>query len=699
MKLTHIDKTYENKNNTVKALSNINLSFSSYGLTFIIGESGCGKTTLLNIISGKDLKFTGFIEREGHVESIDQNMNLFENLSVYDNLLLVCEDKQKIEQLLEKFQFYERETKVKKLSVGEKRRVQIIRSLLTKASYLVCDEPTASLDYENSQIVMDMLKEISQTMGVIVVTHDVALVEKYSDRTIRMLKGCIAKQDPLIHKECHIDNVYEKRSLLSQLKLLIKLMFSRWQENIFRFCLLFSFVFIVFIASFLFPSLNAGVDAKNKWFNAYNVIVSQPQDGNTVLRNPNIDLFINTSQYLYYDLYHKEDVDFVHDNMKGVLAYRIGWDRDHYNVGDTCFVEKINIDGLRQLVDRYKKEYDRTQKEPFYFYANYIDELKYIDEHYPHDSFPKDKYLWMDFSDLIGFKEDSDVTKINVPTNSQIVEIGENFPLEVTPYQLFSETVLDLKYGTMPLDDHQILITEKIAQHLCHTYELSSIEELIGKEVKITIAYKYSIPFVISGVTYMENCYENQVFVIDGAWDSIMADIFELQPDKVAYQYLNFLTDPTLDSQILAKNIDDLLDSHESSFVAYHLSNMQTHEDYQDPMQMILLTAFSCLALITLYIIMQVLLNKRLHKEINILKHYHYHPYLIQIMTILLLFMIVMLLQLTFLPSFCHFINQWMNGIIIEYNIIHYLLSSIIAVIIVTILEGSIYAIRTYQHS
>lgn len=107
MKLQNISKTYHNKNNDVIALNNINLSFSSQGMTFIVGESGCGKTTLLNIIAGYDKDYEGTLEIEGKVECIEQEIMLMENMSVFDNLLLVSGDREKINVLLEHFQLKE----------------------------------------------------------------------------------------------------------------------------------------------------------------------------------------------------------------------------------------------------------------------------------------------------------------------------------------------------------------------------------------------------------------------------------------------------------------------------------------------------------------------------------------------------------------------------------------------------------------
>ena len=180
MKLSHIHKVYHNKNNDIHALKDINLTIANQGLTYIIGPSGCGKTTLLNIISGKDKDFDGQVENSGLVECVEQNIHLIENMSVLDNLLLVINDQNKIMEMLEHFELNNFiHSKVKKLSVGQKKRIQIIRSLLVDCDYLICDEPTSALDYENSHLVMDLLQEISHKKSVIIVTHELALIDEY----------------------------------------------------------------------------------------------------------------------------------------------------------------------------------------------------------------------------------------------------------------------------------------------------------------------------------------------------------------------------------------------------------------------------------------------------------------------------------------------------------------------------------------
>ena len=87
MKLTGINKTYHNKHNEVCVFQNLTLKFPNHGCITIYGESGSGKTTLFQIIAGLDKDYEGVIENNHKIEYLFQEIELFENLSVYDNLL------------------------------------------------------------------------------------------------------------------------------------------------------------------------------------------------------------------------------------------------------------------------------------------------------------------------------------------------------------------------------------------------------------------------------------------------------------------------------------------------------------------------------------------------------------------------------------------------------------------------------------
>lgn len=111
MKLVNIRKVYHNKNNSVEALKGIHLEFEEKGLIILLGASGSGKTTLLNILSGQDKNFEGQLVDVPEIEYLTQEFNLFENMSIIDNLLIVKNDIPLIEDYLHQFELWEHKDK------------------------------------------------------------------------------------------------------------------------------------------------------------------------------------------------------------------------------------------------------------------------------------------------------------------------------------------------------------------------------------------------------------------------------------------------------------------------------------------------------------------------------------------------------------------------------------------------------------
>ena len=154
-----IDSAYKSFNQN-QLFENISLHISQPGFYVLWGESGCGKSTLLNIIAGFDQFDSGNIKINEKVMMVFQNYELIDELNVYDNIFLgrkitsksqeLC-SKLKIDHLFKQFP--------NELSGGQKQRAGIARALISQPSIICCDEPTESLDVENKQIVLEILKE------------------------------------------------------------------------------------------------------------------------------------------------------------------------------------------------------------------------------------------------------------------------------------------------------------------------------------------------------------------------------------------------------------------------------------------------------------------------------------------------------------------------------------------------------------
>ncbi|MBQ6730301.1 MAG: ATP-binding cassette domain-containing protein [Bacilli bacterium] len=220
IKLTNVRKSFQDR----LVLKNINYEFPRNGLCVIYGQSGCGKTTLLNCLSGL-IPFEGSIEIDHQrIESLNDNelsnlrlssygfvfqdFKLFENETVSANLLFPLEtlnhlpanvENRKCEDLLSLVGLEHKEKQiVNKLSGGEKQRVAIARALVNDPKVLLADEPTGSLDEKNGTEIMNILKIVSKTALVIMVSHDEELSKKYADQIIEMENGEILH---VIHQE------------------------------------------------------------------------------------------------------------------------------------------------------------------------------------------------------------------------------------------------------------------------------------------------------------------------------------------------------------------------------------------------------------------------------------------------------------------------------------------------------------------
>lgn len=717
MKLKNINKIYHNINNDVEALKNINVTIPNKGMTFILGASGCGKTTLLNIISGQDKDYSGLIEYNGKIEAITQEIQLFENLSILDNLLLVSDDKEKIDTLLTRFGLNYSRQIVKKLSTGEKRRVQIIRSLLAKSTCLICDEPTASLNHENSQLVMDMLKELSKEMSVVVVTHHIALVDQYADFIIKMGKGVILDQSII----CQADNddVYGKEVLKQQISKHIFFLFkdfkSRWSEHFFTSILLFSSILVVFISIYVFPSLNSTVMATSNWLNGKNIIITQPNEGN----NSNswyTDAYYsaNVPYNFYYDLYNKEDIYFVKEQLPEIWGYRYEFRRGGYctTIDDTSYIPFVSVEKASAVVEQYLDEYLETGVSPFFGYEWMIDDLKYYESLNLNEQEQKD-YTIADYSNLLGLKSNVIGTAV-IPELSSVCIFDRRTDIEA--YQLFEGVQLPMMYGQMPQNLDQIVISKNVAEKLVDVYDLNSIEELIGKEInfnmemssgnsKCYIGYDYikKYPITVSGITFMECQYENQVFFLDGGFEKLYVELYDFNPEISTYVYVRFLGDPLADGKVLAEQINRLLESNESRFYQYSSMNVDASEIYQDTRIISIFIIFAMFAIISFYMIMQVLLNKRIVKENNILQRYHYKVLLIQMTKLAVLLALSGLIQFSVLSSICDGLNGLANSLgianIVEYDLITYLKAVSLTAICFVLLEGGTYAFRIKKYS
>ena len=217
LKLENIKKDYVTGDTTVHALKGVSIEFRKNEFVSILGQSGCGKTTLLNIIGGLDNYTDGDLiisgkstktfkdrdwdnYRNHSVGFIFQSYNLIPHQSVLSNVELAltlsgvskAERRKRAKEALEKVGLDDQlSKKPNEMSGGQMQRVAIARALVNNPEILLADEPTGALDSETSLQIMDLLKEIAKDRLVIMVTHNPDLAKEYSTRIVRLLDGNI----------------------------------------------------------------------------------------------------------------------------------------------------------------------------------------------------------------------------------------------------------------------------------------------------------------------------------------------------------------------------------------------------------------------------------------------------------------------------------------------------------------------------
>ncbi|MCQ2798538.1 MAG: ATP-binding cassette domain-containing protein [Bacilli bacterium] len=212
--LSKIYKTNGRPDLDFKALDCITFSLPNKGLVYIVGRSGGGKTTLLNLLGGLDTFDAGDISVNGtflskfsqaeldsyrntSVGFVFQNYCIFEDKTVRDNVSLALSLQGKkndaaVNESLTKVSMLDLgDRKASTLSGGQKQRVAIARAIVKDPFIILADEPTGALDCETATQIMDVLKDISHNRLVVVVSHDVQLAEKYADRIIAIEDGKI----------------------------------------------------------------------------------------------------------------------------------------------------------------------------------------------------------------------------------------------------------------------------------------------------------------------------------------------------------------------------------------------------------------------------------------------------------------------------------------------------------------------------
>lgn len=219
--LRDITKEFQTGDTTLKVLKGINLDIYKNEFIVVLGESGCGKSTMMNIVGGMDFLTTGELTIEGkdfshpsdaeltkyrrdYIGYIFQAYNLMPNLTALENVEFIAElakDPMSSKEALAKVNMSQRENNYPgQMSGGQQQRVSIARAIVKKPKLILADEPTAALDYTTSIEVLQTIEDIVKTQGttVMMVTHNVEIA-KMADRVVKVRNGKIASIKKNMH--------------------------------------------------------------------------------------------------------------------------------------------------------------------------------------------------------------------------------------------------------------------------------------------------------------------------------------------------------------------------------------------------------------------------------------------------------------------------------------------------------------------
>lgn len=244
LELTNITKDYVSGDTTVKALKGVSIKFRKNEFVSILGQSGCGKTTLLNIIGGLDRYTDGDLSideistkkykdkdwdtyRNNRIGFVFQSYNLIPHQTVLSNVELALtlsgvsksERRQRATKVLEQVGLGDQlHKKPNQMSGGQMQRVAIARALVNDPDILLADEPTGALDSETSIQIMNILKDISKDKLIIMVTHNPELANRYSSRIIRLLDGKVVDDSAPYNGEAEEEKAEQKSAGMTEKK-------------------------------------------------------------------------------------------------------------------------------------------------------------------------------------------------------------------------------------------------------------------------------------------------------------------------------------------------------------------------------------------------------------------------------------------------------------------------------------------------
>ncbi|WP_240536381.1 ABC transporter ATP-binding protein [Mesomycoplasma hyopneumoniae] len=204
-----------------KIFDNFSLEIPENKLVFITGESGIGKTTLINLIAGFTKKDGGEIlffkdgkeEKNPLIDVVFQDFNLINSFTGFENITIgiqASNEKISKKNMIKNANFLNiskenLDTVVSDLSGGEKQRIAILRAFARKSDFILLDEPTGNLDLENAEIIFEKLYQLRKNKTILIISHNLELAKKYGDLIISLERKPVVKILKIEHNQVKVN--------------------------------------------------------------------------------------------------------------------------------------------------------------------------------------------------------------------------------------------------------------------------------------------------------------------------------------------------------------------------------------------------------------------------------------------------------------------------------------------------------------
>lgn len=509
--IRHVTKYYTRSK---PIISDMNLTFPSTGLNIIVGKSGCGKTTLLNMIGTMDQDYIGSIELDGvELSTLSTNKiadyrnydssyifqlnSLFEHMTVKQNIELILNLQSKevdITSILKKVGLEGFENrKVKYLSGGERQRVGIARAIAKDAKIVLADEPTSALDSKNAHKILALLKEISKDRLVIVVTHDTKKAFVYADRIVKLVDGRVVEDDLINDVNNDAVNITRKAP---KTKLLRPVFWDQFKKSI------IINLFVVLLVSLGIVSYNIEKEQK-KIMDEYNRF---SETGNYEFNELRALSIHEANSIDYYNVVKATEVDSKYKYFEEVSTRNGG-----LNQTDITKISNIFSNNNIHLSDSS--------------YGNMI------------------------VQDL------SQALKFSQSISGMMYYWDENQRTDYGYYIYNENNNYNLIHGDLPVSDNDMLITDVIADHYLRKNGLDSSDlgALIGTELTVGDIYYIGPNAVEANRVYHHT--EDKPYVVSGIIGTNQLQFFTYSADSDNYNLLQSITqqtrtDPYMNSSI-----------------------------------------------------------------------------------------------------------------------------------------------------